>query len=75
MLMPTRCGIINSEYTAGGFTKKSYADWEGSVFFEATKYELNQYSRSLDEKKTENSYLLHNEDMLSQSYDGSSIAW
>ena len=32
MLMPTRCGIINSNYTAGGFRKTRYTDWEGSVF-------------------------------------------
>ena len=73
MLMPTRCGIINSEYTAGGFRKTSFTDWEGSVFFEATKYELNQLklSQSLDETKSPHSYLLRNDGMLSRSYDGS----
>ena len=73
MLMPARCGIINSEYTAGGFRKTSYTDWEGSVFFEATKYELNQLqfvSRSLHEKQSSsNTYLLNPDDgMLSRSY-------
>jgi drug/metabolite transporter (DMT)-like permease len=68
ILMPTRCGIINSEYTAGGFRRNSiFSDWEASVFFEATEYETSQllsnsyeaHSYTLDERaeaQKENQY-------------------
>jgi len=61
VLLPTRCGIINSEYTAGGFRK--FDDWEGNVFIEATEYE---FSRSYEERGT--TPLLY-DTMFSRSFD------
>ena len=61
VLLPTRCGIINSEYTAGGFRK--FDDWEGNIFIEATEYE---FSRSYEERGT--TPLLY-DTMFSRSYD------
>eukprot|EP00944_MAST-04C_sp_MAST-4C-sp1_P015162 g15162.t1 len=70
VLLPTRCGIINSEYTAGGF--KKFDDWEGSIFIEATEYEysLDFTSHSLEDRGS--TPLLHaqHSKMLSRSYDG-----
>ena len=70
VLLPTRCGIINSEYTAGGF--KRFDDWEGSIFIEATEYEysLDFRSHSLEDRGSTPLLQAQHSKMLSRSYDG-----
>ena len=70
ILLPTRCGIINSEYTAGGFN--AVDDWEGNIFIEATEYEfshLDSRPHSLEEKGITPLLYGQHDNMLSRSFD------